>query len=99
MPFEFNTKNDIFFMKMALDSATKALAADEVPIGAVVVAPDGNTVLAEAYNLVEQSNCQSAHAEVAFFGAEHHAVEVIDRGATLSAGVDDAFGSGDHLGY
>lgn len=64
MPFEFTTKNDIFFMKMALDGAKKALAVDEVPIGAVVVAPDGKTVLAEAYNLVEQNNCQSAHAEI-----------------------------------
>lgn len=52
-----------FFMSLALEQAQKALKADEVPIGAVVVSPDGE-VVACAYNQVEAQGCQIAHAEM-----------------------------------
>jgi tRNA(adenine34) deaminase len=55
---------DIFFMKKALQEAKKAFDKDEVPIGAIVVAPDGKLILSKSHNLTEQKKCQSAHAEV-----------------------------------
>jgi tRNA(adenine34) deaminase len=50
-------------MELALDQARAAAARGEVPVGAVVLAPDG-TVLAEAGNAVEASHDASAHAEL-----------------------------------
>lgn len=50
------------FMKEALAEAKKALAKDEVPIGAVVVC-DGK-IIARAYNLTETLNDPTAHAEM-----------------------------------
>lgn len=50
-------------MRLALDQARAAAARGEVPVGAVVTAPDG-TVLAAAGNRVEQDNDPTAHAEL-----------------------------------
>jgi len=50
-------------MDIALDEARAAAARGEVPVGAVVVGPDG-TVLARAGNAVEATNDASAHAEL-----------------------------------
>jgi cytosine deaminase len=50
-------------MQIALDEARAAAARDEVPVGAVVLAPDG-TVLAQAGNRVEAEHDASAHAEL-----------------------------------
>ena len=50
-------------MKQALTQARRALARDEVPIGAIVVDPQGK-VVARGYNQVEKRGCQTAHAEV-----------------------------------
>jgi cytosine deaminase len=50
-------------MQIALDEARAAAARDEVPVGAVVLAPDG-TVLAQAGNRVEAEHDASAHAEM-----------------------------------
>lgn len=52
------------FMQMALDEARRAMAAGEVPIGAVLV--DGHTgeVLARAHNLVDTQADPTAHAEL-----------------------------------
>jgi len=50
-------------MTLALEQAAKALQADEVPIGAVVVDPSGQ-VVAVAHNQVEALGCQIAHAEM-----------------------------------
>lgn len=50
------------FMKLAIKQAMKAVEKDEVPIGAVIV-KDG-VVLARAYNLVEQRQNPTAHAEI-----------------------------------
>lgn len=63
MASPFGHQKDVFFMQQALKQAHKAAAANEVPIGAVIVSPDGK-VIARAYNQVEHNQTQSAHAEV-----------------------------------
>lgn len=50
-------------MKIALKEAKKAFAADEVPVGAVVVDPADGTVVAKAHNLGEHGRDAAAHAE------------------------------------
>ena len=55
-------KQDIRFMRMALDEAHKAMERDEVPIGAVIVA--GNQVIARGHNLTEALTDVTAHAEM-----------------------------------
>lgn len=50
-------------MERALRQAEAAAARGEIPVGAVVVGPDG-TVLAEAGNETEQRRDASAHAEM-----------------------------------
>ncbi|HQF28794.1 MAG TPA: nucleoside deaminase [Bacteroidia bacterium] len=59
--------DDKYFMQQALVEAGKALDADEVPIGAVIVA--GGKVIARAHNLVERLNDVTAHAEMMAFTA------------------------------
>ena len=53
---------DIRYMKEALNEAMKALAADEIPIGAVVVA-DGR-IIGRGHNLTETLHDVTAHAEM-----------------------------------
>lgn len=50
-------------MVRALKLAQAAAACNEVPVGALVLAPDG-TLLSEAANQVEATNDASAHAEL-----------------------------------
>ena len=50
-------------MELALDEARAAAARGEVPVGAVVLGPDGS-VLAAAGNAVEALHDASAHAEL-----------------------------------
>lgn len=50
-------------MELALSAAHAALAEGDVPVGAVIAAPDG-TLLAVAGNAVERDNDPSAHAEI-----------------------------------
>jgi tRNA(Arg) A34 adenosine deaminase TadA len=50
-------------MQIALQEARAAAERGEVPVGAVVLAPDG-TVLARAGNRVEEQNDAAAHAEL-----------------------------------
>ncbi len=59
--------DDTYFMQQALVEAAKAFDADEVPIGAVIVA--GGKVIARAHNLVERLNDVTAHAEMMAFTA------------------------------
>ena len=54
--------NDQHFMQLALSQAQAALAAGEVPVGAVLVR-DGK-VLAQAHNASLSMHDPSAHAEV-----------------------------------
>lgn len=53
---------DIRYMKMALAEAEKALAADEVPIGAVVVC--GDRIVGRGHNMTESLIDVTAHAEM-----------------------------------
>ena len=63
--------SDETFMKEALKEAHKALAADEVPIGAVIVCR--NRIIARAHNYTEHLNDVTAHAEMqAFTAAANH---------------------------
>jgi len=57
------SKDNFWFMLQALAQAEKALERDEVPIGAVVVNPEGK-IVSRAYNLVHKKRCQTEHAEV-----------------------------------
>lgn len=50
-------------MAQALDQARAAAARGEVPVGAVIVAPDG-TVVAAAGNRTREFNDPTAHAEI-----------------------------------
>ena len=50
-------------MDIALDEAHEAAARGEVPVGAVVVSPDGE-VVAQAGNRTRELNDPSAHAEM-----------------------------------
>ena len=54
--------NDEYFMRQALQEAMKAVEADEVPVGAVVVA--NNQIIARAHNLTERLHDVTAHAEI-----------------------------------
>ncbi|GAA1353218.1 tRNA adenosine(34) deaminase TadA [Falsarthrobacter nasiphocae] len=51
------------WMGLALDEARRAPAAGDVPIGAVVVSPEGH-VLGAGYNQRERDGDPTAHAEV-----------------------------------
>lgn len=53
---------DEYFMREALKEAQKAFEADEVPVGAVVVA--NNKIIARAHNYTECLNDVTAHAEM-----------------------------------
>lgn len=53
---------DEYFMREALKEAKKAFDADEVPVGAVVVA--NNKIIGRAHNLTELLNDVTAHAEM-----------------------------------
>ena len=65
MPNIFFT--DEYFMKEALKEANKALDANEVPIGAVIVS--NSKVIARGHNLTETLNDSTAHAEMQAFTA------------------------------
>jgi tRNA(adenine34) deaminase len=62
MTLEFDTENDATFMCEALRLAKKAYAAEEVPVGAVVVR--AGRIIARAYNQVELLKDATAHAEM-----------------------------------
>ena len=55
---------DAHWMGMALEEARLAAQRGEVPVGAVVVAPDGKTLLGRGGNACIQGPDPSAHAEV-----------------------------------
>lgn len=63
--------DDIRYMQMALDEATRAYSKGEVPVGAVVVCQ--GRVIARAHNLTETLTDVTAHAEMqAITAAANH---------------------------
>lgn len=63
--------SDEYFMQEALKEARKALAAGEVPVGAVIVSE--HTIIARAHNQTEQLHDVTAHAEMlAITAAANH---------------------------
>jgi len=65
--FEDNNPDaeDVHYMKLALAEAQKALADNEIPIGAIIVSK--NRVIGRGYNLTERFNDVTAHAEMQAF--------------------------------
>ena len=59
---EINREKDEKYMRLAIEEAKLALAADEVPIGAVIIA-DGR-IVGRGHNLVETLTDVTAHAEI-----------------------------------
>lgn len=55
-------ESQLFFMGEALRQAAKAFAAEEVPVGAVIVR--GSRIIARAWNQVEMLKDATAHAEM-----------------------------------
>ncbi|MFH8444759.1 tRNA adenosine(34) deaminase TadA [Streptomyces sp. NPDC018026] len=51
-------------MRLALAEAGRAAAGGDVPVGAVVLAPDGRAVLSAGHNEREATGDPTAHAEV-----------------------------------
>lgn len=54
--------DDIKFMRLAIEEAKQALAQDEIPIGAVIVA--NGLVIGKGHNLTETLHDVTAHAEM-----------------------------------
>jgi tRNA(adenine34) deaminase len=61
-----------YFMREALKEAQKAFHADEVPVGAVIVAND--RIIARGHNLTERLNDVTAHAEMQIITAAANAI-------------------------
>ena len=57
-----NLETDERFMRLALCEAEKALAADEIPIGCVIVSQ--NRIIGRGHNLTETLSDVTAHAEI-----------------------------------
>ena len=63
--------SDEYFMNEALKEARKAFDQEEVPVGAVVV--NQKRIIARAYNMTQQLNDVTAHAEmIAITAASNH---------------------------
>ena len=59
---ENNREIDEKYMRLAIEEAKLALKADEVPIGAIIVA--GGRIVGRGHNLVETLVDVTAHAEI-----------------------------------
>ena len=59
---EVTRETDEKYMRLALEEAKLALEADEVPIGAIIVA--GGRIVGRGHNLVETLTDVTAHAEI-----------------------------------
>ncbi len=59
-----NSTDPEFFMRAALDEAEKAYAAQEVPIGAVLVDNATGAILSRAFNQTIAQSDPTAHAEI-----------------------------------
>jgi len=58
----FNSEEDIYFMRLALQEASLAFQRGEVPVGAVI-SKDGKAI-SSSHNFRETSKDPSAHAEI-----------------------------------
>jgi tRNA(adenine34) deaminase len=56
--------HDEQMMRLAIAQARAAEAAGEVPVGAIVVAPDGQTILGRGQNRVLRDSDPTAHCEI-----------------------------------
>ena len=56
--------SDAELMQLAIEQARAAEAAGEVPVGAIVVGPDGVTVLGRGWNRVIADSDPTAHCEI-----------------------------------
>ena len=61
LPANWNSWEEL--MRIAIEEADKAEQAGEVPVGALLVAPDGD-IVAKAHNLTISDNDATAHAEI-----------------------------------
>ncbi len=52
------------YMHQALILAKQAFAADEVPVGCIIVNPSSGEIISSAYNLSQHSADATAHAEI-----------------------------------
>ena len=59
---EINHETDEKYMRLSIEEAKLALQADEVPIGAIIVA--GGRIVGRGHNLVETLVDVTAHAEI-----------------------------------
>src|SRR5512137_608626 len=59
---QYELHSDEYFMNEALKEAHKALARQEIPVGAVIVAD--KRIIARAFNMSEALNDATAHAEL-----------------------------------
>lgn len=57
-------RDDEFFLREAIFEARAAEAAGEVPVGAILVAVDGQTIIGRGNNQVLRSLDPTAHAEI-----------------------------------
>jgi tRNA(adenine34) deaminase len=57
-------EHDESMMRIAISEARAAEAAGEVPVGAIAVAPDGQTILGHGQNRVLRDNDPTAHCEI-----------------------------------
>lgn len=80
-------KNHLEWMGLALDEARRALVTEDVPIGAVVIGPDGG-VLGSGRNQREELGDPTAHAEVV---AIREAAERLRALAKLDGGTGDGW--------
>ena len=64
--------SDEYYMKQAYQEAEKAMEADEIPVGAVVVC--NNKIIARAHNQTETLNDVTAHAEMLAITAASNAL-------------------------
>src|SRR5215470_8985665 len=64
MEYNEQAEHDARMMRLAIAEARAAEAAGEVPVGAIVVSPDGKTILGRGQNRVLRDSDPTAHCEI-----------------------------------